>query len=106
MQDDKKLSSLPSLHLDCRLGILIMPAGNPLAMVVPVAAHNGNSGSPGAPEQSGRPTIVDAHNVQGISMEDAVAGIARAVPLAMSQEEIMLRRCVVRRSDSRIGKHN
>jgi hypothetical protein len=35
--------------------------------------------------------IVDAHAVQNISMEEAIAGIARAIPLAMSHEEIMLR---------------
>ena len=29
------------------------------------------------------PNIVDAHNVQGISMEQAIAGIAEAIPVAM-----------------------
>lgn len=47
---------------------------------------------PGVHEESHK--IVDAHSLQGISMEEAIAGIARAMPVAIPHEELMLRRFV------------
>ena len=94
----------PSLHLQCALRFIVMPTGNQLPMVAPAELASairkqqqqlrptgGVQHEVSAAGADSKPMIVDAHAVQNISMEDAVAGIARAIPLAMSHEEIMLR---------------
>ncbi len=101
------------LHVKLRLGITLFPAMNRLPMLVTGEAaaklmnqqqHTGGAaeanasgvislhGKPEAHDDENK-IIVDAHNVQGISMEEAIAGIARAMPTgAMPHEELMARR--------------
>jgi hypothetical protein len=99
------------LHVKLHLGITIFPGGNRLPMVVQ-AQQMQQQGQKGAEEnivpltttpapkgggndrQKTLPVhnVVDAHSVQNITMEEAIAGIARAMPIAMSHEELMARR--------------
>jgi hypothetical protein len=64
---------LPKLRLRCRLGFHTLPMGNRLLM------HAGNS-------------FVDAHVMKGIKIEEAIEGVAQAMPKSMPVEELMLRR--------------
>ena len=96
---------VPTLHLKCALKFIVMPTGNQLPMVAPMELVSAirkqqqqqppggvqHEGSVVAADAAPKPMIVDAHAVQNISMEEAIACIARAIPLAMSHEEIMLR---------------
>ena len=69
-----------------------MPMGNPMPVLIP-------SSTPGVSAQNvlRTPTgesavVVDAHNLQGITIEQAIEGVSKAMPVSMSQEELMLRR--------------
>ena len=64
-----------SLRLQCRLGFHTLPMGNGLPML---AADTGK--------------FVDAHVAQGITIEQAIEGVGKAMPLAMNAQELMLRR--------------
>jgi hypothetical protein len=64
-----------SLRLQCRLGFHTLPMGNGLPML---AAEAGK--------------FVDAHVAQGITIEQAIEGVGKAMPLAMNAQELMLRR--------------
>lgn len=67
---------LPSLRLQCRLGFHVLPMGNRLPMM----------------QKPGSSSFVDAHTINGISIEQAIEGIAHAMPHAMQTDELMLRR--------------
>ena len=77
----------PLLHVKLCLGIHFFPQGNELPMLV--SAESANLIPASCPSVLKKlPTgevIVDAHSVNGIPVEEAIAGIAEAVPLAMSQ---------------------
>jgi hypothetical protein len=72
------LPTLPStsLRLQCRLGFHTVPMGNRLPMQSPESQD----------------TFVDAHVVQGINIDQAIEGIAKAMPRSMPVKELMLRR--------------
>lgn len=105
---------LPFLHLKCRLCFMTMPMGNRLPMrnaleklpaVAAAAAAAQIDEEGGEPVDTGAEApaattviaaannkFVDAHTIKGISIEKAMAEIARASPESMEMGELMLRR--------------
>jgi len=110
----------PSLRLRCRLLFHTMPMGNSLLMMMMTTTTTtntatnttpppppsetsslpGDSGGacpqtalqPFHPQEEEKPQLVDAHQVAGISVEQAIEGVSNALPLSMPLEELMLRR--------------
>ncbi len=83
-----------TFHLKCRLCLHTMLMGNRLPMVLPAGLSPSPSPLAAASSGANGPSIVDAHNVQGIDMPTAVKGVSQAMHVAMDQEELLLRRFI------------
>lgn len=94
--NDGEADVQPSFHLKCRLCFHTMPMGNRLPMVLPpdmasVLQHSSASAAQREGTAS-KEMIIDAHNIQGVTMEQAVVGVSKAMFTAMNHEELLLRR--------------
>lgn len=84
---------LPSFHLKCRLCFHTMPMGNRMPMVLPPGMASSHLQQHSSAAAKGDDImIVDAHSIQGVTMEQAVVGVSKAMFKAMDHEELLLRR--------------
>lgn len=74
--------AMPYVHLKTRLCFLSMPMGNRLPMPDPHAKQDSGE----------KESFADAHDVKGVSIEEAIQAIAKTAPHAMDMGELMLRR--------------
>lgn len=87
----KETGIVPEMHFKFKLRFLTMPTGNSM----PVFSQS-PSGTISAPADIGThnigSSVVDAHSIPGIKMESVVQQVSHAIPIAMTDSEIMLRR--------------
>lgn len=79
------------LHLRCRLRIHTMPMGNSMPMILSSSSATASN------------AVVDAHSVQGLAMHDALPQICKAVPAALSKNEITIRQQIATKVQATMG---
>jgi hypothetical protein len=86
------------LHFRACINILTMPQGNSMPMAT------ANLMATTAADVSTKASVVDAHSLPNLSLDLAIPQISQTLPIALSKEEIALRRQIATRIQITMGK--
>ena len=105
----KRLSrfcSSPRLRLRTRIRIITMPMGNSMPMISSLAiSKEAADTSHASTTSSSKCMVVDAHSIPGLTLESAIPQICQAVPMALSEDEIMIRQQIASKVQMTMGKN-